>query len=92
VSNLVRRVLLAAAQRQDVAPDRSSFVDALRWLREARRGAAMPRLKVNPLRPDRVEPRACKRRPKSYKFMTEPRTRLRSQLLHNSAPPKEDAA
>jgi len=38
-------------------------------------------LKVNPERPDRVEPRVKKRRPKPYKLMTQPRQKLRKQLL-----------
>lgn len=92
VYNLVRHVMLEAAQRQDVEPDRISFVDALRWLREARRGEEMPPLKVNQQRRGRVEPRVCKRRPKSYKLMTKPRWQLRATLLHNTAPPQEDAA
>jgi Transposase DDE domain len=92
VYNLVRRVMLEAAARQDVEPDRISFVDALRWLREARRGEELPPLKVNAPRRGRVEPRVRKRRPKSYKLMTKPRAQLRTKLLHNSAPPQKDAA
>jgi hypothetical protein len=92
VYNLVRRVMLEAARRQGVEPDRISFVDALRWLREARRGDELPRLKVNPWRRGRVEPRVRKRRPKQYDLMTKPRSELRARLLHNPAPPKEDAA
>jgi hypothetical protein len=92
VYNLVRRVMLEASRQQGVEPERISFVDALRWLREARRGEEMPPLKVNPQRRGRVEPRVCKRRPKSYKLMTKPRAQLRAQLLHNTAPPQEVAA
>ena len=36
IDNLVRRVMHQAAQRQQVAPERSSFIDAWRWLRQAR--------------------------------------------------------
>jgi Transposase DDE domain len=92
VYNLVRRVMLEASQRQGVAPDRISFVDALRWLREARRGEELPRLRVNPQRRGRVEPRVRKRRPKKYTLMNKPRSELRARLLHNPAPPKKDAA
>jgi hypothetical protein len=49
--NLVRRVMLEAADRQRVAVERISFVDALRWLRTARPGTAMPKLIVLPYRP-----------------------------------------
>ena len=92
VYNLVRRVMLEAARRQGVEPERISFADALRWLREARRGEAAPRLRVNPLRPGRVEPRVRKRRPKQYNLMNKPRAVLRDALLHNIAPPKKHAA
>lgn len=79
--NLVRRVMLGAARRQRVAPDRVSFIDALRWLREARPGDGLPRLVVNPLRPGRAEPRARKRRPKQYDLMRQPRDKLRKRLF-----------
>jgi hypothetical protein len=89
--NLVRRVMVRAAERQQVAPDRISFVDALRWLRYAGRGEELPRLKVNPERPGRVEPRARKRRPKQYDLLNKPRAVLRKKLLQGS-PGKKDAA
>jgi Transposase DDE domain len=92
VYNLVRRVMLEASRQQGVEPDRISFVDALRWLREARCGEAVPRLRVNPERRGRVEPRVRKRRPKQYDLMNRPRAVLRHRLLHNSSPPQEDAA
>jgi hypothetical protein len=38
--NLVRRVMAEAARRQQVDAKGISFVDALRWLRQARRGSA----------------------------------------------------
>jgi hypothetical protein len=80
VYNLVRAVMLAEAQRRGVCPDRISFVDALRHL-------SWPLLQpdvllvINPLRPDRVEPRVRKRRPKQYPLMQEPRDVLRKRLL-----------
>jgi hypothetical protein len=92
VYNLVRRVMLEAAQQQEVEPDRISFADALRWLREAKRGEKLPPLKVNPRRPGRVEPRACKRRPKAYDQLNKPRAVLRKKLLHQSLPPPKVAA
>jgi Transposase DDE domain len=78
--NLVRMTMLEAAKRQQVEPDRISFVDALRWLRNAQPGDELPKLKVNPTRPDRHEPRVRKRRPKSYPLMTQPRQRLKELL------------
>jgi len=65
VYNLVRCVMLEAGQRQEVAVDRISFVDALRWLAESCAGNDQPlHLRVNPLRRERWEPRVVKRRPK----------------------------
>lgn len=80
VYNLVRRVMVEAARQQEVAPARISFADALAWLRHARPGDPLPRLKVNPERPGRAEPRVRKRRPKPYKLMTKPRAVLRDAL------------
>jgi hypothetical protein len=84
--------MLEASRQQRVEADRISFVDALRWLREARRGEAVPCLKVNRQRRGRVEPRVKKRRAKQYDLMTKPRAVLRQLLLHNTAPPQEVAA
>ena len=81
VYNLVRVVMAEAARRQGVEPERISFVDALRWLAEARPGDELPKLVVNPERPGRVEPRVRKRRPKQYPLMTKPRSELRNQLM-----------
>jgi Transposase DDE domain len=81
VYNLVRLVMLEASRRQEVPVDRISFVDALRWLTEARPGAVLPKLVVNPDRADRVEPRVRKRRPKQYPLMKKPRSQLRKSLL-----------
>ena len=47
VYNLVRLVMLEASRRQNVPVERISFVEALRWLTEARPGAALPKLVVN---------------------------------------------
>ena len=71
--NLVRVTMGEAACRQGVAADRVSFIDALRWLREAEEGEEMPELVVNPRRPGRYEPRVRKRRPKPYPMMKKPR-------------------
>jgi hypothetical protein len=92
VYNLVRRVMTEAARRQRVRPERISFVDALRWLREADRGEELPPLRVNPERKGRVEPRVKKRRPKQFDLMNKPRAVLRKALLHEPSPPEEDAA
>jgi hypothetical protein len=85
VYNLVRRVMAAAAQRQRVAIDRISFIDAWRWLQEAEPMSALPDLVVNPARPGRCEPRVRKRRPKEFPVMKKPRAELRKALLGTKA-------
>jgi Transposase DDE domain len=81
VYNLVRMTVLEAAKRQGVPPERISFIDALRWLATAKTGDELPELVVNPTRPDRVEPRVRKRRPKEFPVMQKPRATLRQELL-----------
>jgi Transposase DDE domain len=81
VYNLARVVLGAAARRQGQPIGRLSFIDAVRWLRSAKPGERLAKLVVNPDRPDRVEPRVVKRRPKEYDRMRLPRAQLRRQLL-----------
>jgi hypothetical protein len=80
VYNLVRLLMLEAAARQNVEPDRISFADVLGWIATMRPGMKMPRFIVNPRRPDRVEPRVKKRRPKSFDLMNRPREKLREAL------------
>ena len=77
-------LILEAARRQDVLPERISFVDALRWLATARPGDELPELVVNPHRPGRYEPRARKRRPKEYDLLNKPRAVLREALRAKS--------
>jgi hypothetical protein len=78
--NLVRVAMCEAASRQDVVPDRVSFLDALRWLRGAEAGEEMPDLVVNPCRPGRYEPWCKKQRPKQFDLMRVPRAELRKRL------------
>jgi hypothetical protein len=80
VYNLVRMVMLEAAHRQDVPVARISFADALKWIRHARRGNVMPALILVPRRPNRIEPRCKKRRPKEYDLMNKPRRELQEEL------------
>src|SRR5713226_7156006 len=79
--NLVRLVMLEASRRQEVPLDRISFIDALRWLRDAQADTCLTALVINPARPDRLEPRVLKRRLKEYDLMTKPRHALRKALL-----------
>ena len=80
VYNLVRSVMVTAAGRQRTHPRRISFIDAVRWLQPPKPRKPLPELVVNPKRPDRVEPRCLKRRPKQYQRMTQPREELRKRL------------
>jgi hypothetical protein len=80
VYNLVHAVMLQAALRQGVAPERISFIDAVRWLLSAGPDTALADLIVNPLRPARHEPRVRKDRNRSYPLMTRPRQKLRNEL------------
>ena len=80
VYNMVRAVMYEAARRQEVPVQRISFADALGWLRNCRPGSELRRLKVNPERPGRAEPRVIKRRQKPYDLMTKPRDVLRKEL------------
>ncbi len=80
VYNMVRQVMLEAAHRQKVDVRRISFTDALHWLQSARVGNALSKLVVNPHRPNRLEPRVRKRRPKQYPLMQIPRTELKKAL------------
>ena len=82
VYNLVRLVMTEAARRQNVIPDRISFVDALRRLASSPPGTRLPIFLVNPERPGRVEPRCLKRRAKKYPYMIRPRAILRQELLN----------
>jgi len=80
IYNLVRAVMVSAAKRQKVAVSRISFASALHWMRCAREGESLPRLAIVPYRPNRMEPRVIKRRPKPYDLMTRPRKKMREKL------------
>ncbi len=80
VYNLVRLLMLEAARRQKTQPDRISFADVLGWVRVARPEQSMPRFIINTRRPGRIEPRAVKRRSKSYDLLNRPRQEMRNAL------------
>ena len=91
--NLVRAVMLEAANSHEVALRRMSFKGALTALRQwapflhdavGRRREdiyvdllAVIAANLLPVRPNRVEPRCVKRRPKNYQLMTKPRRAMR---------------
>ena len=94
--NLVRGVLLRAAAAAGVAPRQLSFKGAMQSI-NAFTGALLAapdrieRLYAAMIwmvschyvgnRPDRLEPRLVKRRPKQYKYLKEPRAIARRRLL-----------
>jgi hypothetical protein len=78
VYNLVRAVMLRAAERQGTTPDRVSFTDALRWLLcAATPGEEVTSLVINPRREGRHEPRVIKDLQDTYRKMTLPRRQMR---------------
>lgn len=95
--NLVRTVMAQAASHTTLLPRQLSFKGALQVLRAfeknlrhcPRKRLALQQAQVLgaiaqvrlPHRPDRVEPRAIKRRPATFKFMTKPRTIERERLI-----------
>ena len=81
VYNLVRMVMGQSAILQPIGVERIRFLDALRWLGAPSTGMPLSALRVNPIRPHRVEPRVKKRRPKPFPLMIKPRHKLRQQLI-----------
>jgi hypothetical protein len=81
VYNLTRLIMMESARRQGVPADRISFVDALRWLLQAKGGCRIDELIINRRRPGRFEPRVKKRRPKEYDLMKKPRAELKQLLV-----------
>lgn len=86
VYNLVRAVMVQAAEQADVEPDRVSFIDALRWLRMALTRDLPLEVTINPLRPGRFQPRVRKRRSKKYPVMKKPRRILLKALARKRVP------
>ena len=88
VYNLVRALLLQAAQQQRVPVAGLSFCDALHSLRLRLQPGAPPagdRLQVLAVRPNRYEPRYRKRRPPPYPRMTRPRATLRREMQRRNS-------
>ena len=100
--NLIRQSMLAAALAAKLSPRQLSFTAALQkiaasWATLAVCDAAqlvsliaaqLRHLAGNRVghRPDRIEPRAIKRRPKPHKLLTKPRAEARAALLAGAAP------
>ena len=82
VYNLIRTIMLEAGVAQNKYHSRISFIDTLRWLIVAcyRHIPHLPIL-ITPRRPGRIEPRAVKRRPKSYPLLSKPRKMYKLKTL-----------
>jgi hypothetical protein len=95
--NLIRRTILQSAQASDRSPRELSFTAAMQslaasWAVALLADASTFRLLVETHlinlsshrvghRPDRVEPRMVKRRPKPHRLLTKPRAEARAELL-----------
>jgi putative transposase len=85
VYNLVRMLMLEAAQQQGVAPNRISFIDALDTLRYRPPKEPVPILMINPHRRGRDQPRVIKRRKDRYRVMTRPRHEYHTETLDDES-------
>ena len=99
--NLIRRTMLQAAAESDRSPRQLSFTAAMQkiaacWMvvlqMDEQRRAALIAIHLRGLlqhrvghRPDRIEPRAIKRRPKPHKLLTKPRHQARAELLASNS-------
>ena len=94
--NLVRHSLLQAAATAEVSPRQLSFCAGMQFLATTWLTAATHPRNLQPLidlrlrhmashpvghRPNRIEPRAIKRRPTSHDLLTQPRAAARAELL-----------
>ena len=98
--NLIRQAMLQAAEGADCSPRELSFAHALQtvaasWIvvvvvsaptRVVLINASLAGLEEQRIggRPDRVEPRAIKRRPKPHELLTTPRAEARAKLLQGA--------
>ena len=99
--NLIRRTMLQSAQASGLSPRELSFTAAMQAIAASWATAVLsnPRMLANLVdthlanlaghrvghRPDRIEPRAIKRRPKPHRLLTKPRDEARADLLANAS-------
>jgi len=95
--NLIRRTLLQSARASGRRPSELSFTAAMQsiaagWLIITLSNASIAATLIDAAlaniaehivghRPDRIEPRAVKRRPKPHDLLTKPRAQARAELL-----------
>jgi len=100
--NLIRKTMLQAAMGSGLSPRQLSFANAMQTMaaswgvlpaldrsRVATMIASQLASLTRPIvgnRPNRIEPRAVKRRPKPMRLLTMPRDAAREQLLHGVDP------
>ena len=103
--NLIRKTLLQAAQRNEVSPRQLSFATAVQtiaasWmilpLQIGSPGLVLVLAQLDSLaeqrvgdRPNRVEPRAVRRRPKPHRLLTKPRKQAIQDLLRGQCEPDD---
>ena len=86
VYNLIRLVMLSAAQQQRVEVARISFIDAMRLVAARMIGlAGVEKLIVNPDRTGRTQLRVLRRRPKAYDWLLIPRREKEAQIRRKEA-------
>lgn len=99
--NLIRQSILQAALLAELSPRQISFTAALQKIAASwgtipvcnqARTQALIEVHLHDLakhligdRPDRVEPRAIKRRPKPHRLLTKPRTQAKTELTNSAA-------
>ena len=99
--NLIRRTMLQSAQASGLSPRELSFTAAMQAIAASWATAVLsnPCMLANLVdthlanlaghrvgdRPDRIEPRAIKRRPKPHRLLTQPRAEARADLLANAS-------
>jgi len=99
--NLIRRTILQSAQASGLSPRELSFTVAMQAVAASWAIAALDDSRTLTLlvdahlanlaghrvghRPNRVEPRAVKRRPKPHRLLTKPRAEARAELLANAS-------
>jgi hypothetical protein len=81
VYNVVRLVMLRAAEVQKVDISRVSFADALAWIKYNPKISELCDLRINPYRPGRIEPRRIKKRNSSFATLNKPRKILRQEMV-----------
>jgi len=80
--NLVRQVMLQAAKRQQVDPQRLSFSDVTTWLLCSEPGETLPDFKINAQRTRPTQPRAVKQARKRWPQLRQDRASLCKPRCH----------